>query len=782
MGSKPQISLPTMREIEADSEIIAGDGRSRAEHAAHPSAILQSDNQNSDLTLTGVAGRPSSLLPSPDFRLLFESAPGLYLVLTPDFRIVAVSDTYLRATKTNREGILGRGIFDVFPDNPDDPTATGVNNLSASLERVVRHRVSDAMAVQKYDIRRPESEGGGFEERYWSPVNSPVIGADNHLAYIIHRVDDVTEFVRLKQRGIEQEQLAQKLLSRSEQMEAEIFMRAQEIHQVNRQLRETNEDLHVQVAERQRAEELLRKAHKKLENRYHANSADLALANERMLQLAAIVESSEDAIISRSLDGVITSWNGGAERLFGYLAGEMIGKTDSALVPPERSNELLSIMAKVRTGEPSSSFETVRVRKDGKHIHVSVSISPIRDREGRIVGVSAISRDISERKLLEQQLRQFQKMEAVGKLAGGIAHDFNNLLTVISGYSAMLLADARTDNDAKELLREIYEAGERAASLTLQLLAFSRKQVLAPKVLDLNTIVRDAERMLKRLIGEDISLTTVPDPELAWVKVDPGQIEQVIMNLVVNARDALPQGGKVTIETANVDLDGNYAQTRPGVKTGHYVMLAVSDNGCGMDEQTKARIFEPFFTTKELGKGTGLGLATVYGVVKQSSGYIDVYSEVDFGTTFKIYLPKVEEQIQSGKLMHALKPTPHGKETILLVEDEGAVRALSRNALQRFGYNVLEASNGREAVRICDQHEGAIHLLVTDVVMPEMGGRQVAERLVALRPSLKVMYVSGYTEDAVVRHGVLEAETAFLRKPFTPSVLACKVREVLDKQ
>jgi PAS domain S-box-containing protein len=756
-------------------ELFTGDGKPWTKS----STIYQSENQEFDLTLVGLSGQ--TLLPPPDFRLLFESALGLYLVLSPDFRIVAVSDAYLRATMTHREEILGRGIFEVFPDNPDDPSATGVNNLKASLERVLRHRVPDTMAVQKYDIRRPDSEGAGFEERYWSPVNSPVIGLDNELAYIIHRVDDVTEFLRLKHRETEQEQLAKKLLTRGEQMEAEIFLRAQEIQEVNRQLRETNEDLHIQVAERLRAEELLRDAHEKLENRFQANSADLALANERMLQLAAIVESSEDAIISRSLEGVITSWNGGAERLFGYLATEVVGKTDSALVPPDRSDELLSVLAKVKTGEPCSPFETVRLRKDGKQIHVSVSLSPTKDREGRIVGVSAISRDISDLKHLEQQLQQIQKMEAVGKLAGGVAHDFNNLLTVISGSSAILLADVRTDKSARELLKEIYKASQRAASLTHQLLAFSRKQVLEPKVLDLNNIIRDAERMLNRLIGEDVSLTTVLAPDLGLVKVDPGQIEQVIMNLVVNARDAMPQGGKVTIETANVDLDGNYAQTRPEVKTGHYVMLAASDNGCGMNEQTKSRIFEPFFTTKETGKGTGLGLATVYGIVKQSSGHIDVYSELDLGTTFKIYLPKVEDQNLSGKVIPSLRPTPHGKETILIVEDEGTVRALSRHALQIFGYNVLEASNGREAIRICDQHEGTIHLLVTDVVMPEMGGRQVAERLAALRPSLKVMYLSGYTEDAVVRHGVLEAETAFLRKPFTPTILACKVREVLDK-
>jgi PAS domain S-box-containing protein len=342
----------------------------------------------------------------------------LYVALTPDFKIVAASDAYLQATLTKREEVLGRGIFDVFPGNPNDPTATGVSNLRASLERVVRQRVADAMAVQKYDIRRPESEGGQFEERYWSTLNSPLIGADNEVAYIIIRVDDVTEFIRLKERGIEQDRLTEKLLTRGEQMEAEIFLRAQEIQEVNLRLRE---------------------AHDKLENRYQASSADLASANEKMLQLAAIVESSEDAIIARTFDGIVVSWNPAAERLFGYSAEEMIGRSGAALVPPECTAELRQVEEQVRQGESVPPFETLRRRKDGRQIHVSVRVSPIRDRAGRIVGASAILHDNSERMRLEQQLHQSQKMEVVGQLAGGVAHDFNNLLTIISGYSEMLL-------------------------------------------------------------------------------------------------------------------------------------------------------------------------------------------------------------------------------------------------------------------------------------------------------------------------------------------------------
>jgi PAS domain S-box-containing protein len=718
----------------------------------------------------------------PNFQVLFESAPGLYLVLTPDFRIVAASDAYLRGTMTKREEVLGRVVFDVFPDNPQDPTASGARNLRESLERVLRNRVADAMAVQKYDIRRPQECGGGFEERYWSFANSPVFGAGQEVAYIIHRVDDVTEFVHLKLRGIEQERLTQKLLTRGEQMEAEIFLRGQEIQENNRRLREVNEALQKEIAWRHRAEEKLKKAHEKLEMRYQASNADLARANEKVERLAAIVESSEDAIIGLLLDGTVLSWNAGAERVYGYTAAEMIGQSGFVLVPEDRRHEFGLVWEKIKQGKSMKPFEIQGRGKDGKQIPLWLSISTIRNAAGRIVGASTIAREMGERKRLEQQLHQAQKMEAIGQLAGGVAHDFNNLLTIISGYSDILLANTRADDPAKGLLAEIRKAGEQAASLTRQLLAFSRKQVLEPKILDLNSIVAGTEKMLRRLIGEDVSLTSHLAPKLGQVRADAGQMEQVIMNLVVNARDAMPQGGNITIETGNVDLDPSYCLTRPELAPGRYAMLAVSDNGCGMDEETKARIFEPFFTTKGPGKGTGLGLATVYGIVKQSGGYIYVYSEPNLGATFKIYLPLIEDQNPAARLNTSSKPIGHGQETILLVEDEVAVREFSRYALQSFGYAVLEARNGPEAIRLCEQYQGTIHLLVSDVVMPQMGGRQVAQRITAMRPGLKVLFLSGYTDDAVVRHGVLQAETAFLQKPFMPATLANKVREILDQR
>ena len=496
--------------------------------------------------------------------------------------------------------------------------------------------------------------------------------------------------------------------------------------------------------------------------------------------LAAIVENSEDAIIGLSLGGTILSWNHGAERLYGYASAEVTGRHVTVLYPPDQADEWESIAGQIGRGERVPAYETTRRRKDGTLIDVSVTASLMVDRKGQIIGVSKITRDITEKKRLEEQFRQAQKMEAIGQLAGCVAHDFNNLLTIISGYSELLVSRLPANDPTRGLIQEIHKAGERAAHLTRQLLAFSRRAVVEPRVLDLNALVTDTEKMLRRLIGEDIHLTTVPDPALGRVKADAGQIEQVIVNLAVNARDAMPQGGKLTIETANVALDDTYADLHPEVKPGRYVMLAVSDTGCGMSEATKARMFEPFFTTKGPGKGTGLGLATVYGIVKQSGGHVGVYSELGHGTTFKIYLPSVKENVSSRTSLQAVLVALRGHETILLVEDEDAVRGITRLALQMHGYTVLEARNGKEALRVCDQHQGPIRLLITDVVMPEMGGRQVAERLTACQPGIRVLFLSGYTDDAVVRHGILEAEVAFLQKPFTPVALATKVREVLD--
>jgi signal transduction histidine kinase len=381
---------------------------------------------------------------------------------------------------------------------------------------------------------------------------------------------------------------------------------------------------------------------------------------------------------------------------------------------------------------------------------------------------------------LEQQLRQSQKMEAIGRLAGGVAHDFNNLLTAINGYSSLALQRANPDDRLRGYLEEIKKAGERAATLTRQLLAFGRKQMLKPVVLNLNDVVSDMNKMLRRLIGEDIRFNARFDPDLKPIKADPGQIEQVLVNLVVNSRDAMPQGGNLTIETANFESDAEFAGKHLGLAPGHYVMLAVSDSGCGMDDKTKARIFEPFFTTKEKGRGTGLGLSTVYGIVKQSGGTVWVYSETGKGSVFKVYFPQLQEDAEFSKPVLVETPVPRGSETILLVEDEDVVRGLARKILEQAGYDVLDARGGDEAIRLCHELPGPIHLLLTDVVMPERSGREIAECLAKLRPSTRVLYMSGYTDDAIVHHGVLDSDVEFIQKPFTPVALARKVREVLD--
>ena len=422
------------------------------------------------------------------------------------------------------------------------------------------------------------------------------------------------------------------------------------------------------------------------------------------------------------------------------------------------------------------------VRKDGSSVTVRLSGRAIRD-EGQAIFFELFTEDVTEQRALEQQLRQAQKMEAVGRLAGGIAHDFNNLLMVISGYCEFLLERIGSDVALRGSVQEIANAAERATSLTRQLLAFSRKQILAPKVLDLNAIVTENLKMLRRMIGEDIDLGMVAGAEIGTVKADPGQIEQVIMNLAVNARDAMPHGGKLTIETANVTRDEEYARLHAPVTPGEYVMLAISDTGMGMDAETQAQIFEPFFTTKGL-KGTGLGLSTVYGIIKQSGGYIWVYSEPGKGTSFKVYLPRVSatgEAIVAEPSVTNAKLEP-AQETILLVEDESNVRQLARQYLENQGYTVLEAADGAAAIEISNAHPGPIHLLLTDVIMPGMNGRELARRVSALRPETKVLYMSGYTENAIAHNGILDEGIALLQKPFTLTTLRTKVREKLSSR
>jgi len=472
----------------------------------------------------------------------------------------------------------------------------------------------------------------------------------------------------------------------------------------------------------------------------------------------------------------------GFERMTGYRSDEAVGRSCRFLQGKDTDPAAVAQVREAIQSGVACSVELLNYRKGGTKFWNELSISPVRGENGTLTHYVGVLADVTQRRQLEHQFRQAQKMEAVGQLAGGVAHDFNNLLTVISGYSELLLGMLPANDPKRDAIRAIAEAGERAAGLTRQLLFFSRQAMLETKVLDLNDVVKETEKLLRRMIGEDVLLTSVLDPNISRIKADPGQMGQILMNLAVNARDAMPRGGKLTIETSDIYLDEAYAAQNADCKPGRYVKLAVSDNGCGMTPEVKLRIFEPFFTTKEPGMGTGLGLATVYGIVRQSGGYINLYTEPGQGSTFKIYLPAVDEPLNSATRDQRNAKVVGGSETILLVEDEDAVRAIALLALQSQGYTVLHAETGKKALAISEKHGGHIDILVTDVVMPGMSGRELAEALNVKNPGVKVLYASGYTDDTVIRHGILHVEVAFIQKPYTPLALARKVREVLDKK
>jgi two-component system cell cycle sensor histidine kinase/response regulator CckA len=524
------------------------------------------------------------------------------------------------------------------------------------------------------------------------------------------------------------------------------------------QLEESNRRLQSDIAARKQAEVALRES------------------EERFRQLA---ENVDDIFWLSDLQGRVFYVSPAYQSVFGRSRESLYESPDAwtkAVHPEDRAN-LMQSLERYASGGWDETYRIVR--PDGSSRWLRARAYPVRDASGQLYRVAVVARDVTDYRRLEEQFRQAQKLEAVGRLAGGIAHDFNNLLSVILGYTSLVLDEVKPGAAIRGDLEEVSRAGERARELIRQLLAFSRQQVLQPKVLELSRVVRDMEGMLRRLIGEDIRLSLVLSPEGGRVYADPSQIEQIVMNLAVNARDAMPQGGTLAIELANVELDAAYAAGQASLDPGPYAMLAFIDSGVGMDRSTRERIFEPFFTTKERGKGTGLGLSTVFGIVKQSHGHIHVNSEPGRGTTFKVYLPRTDRPVEVDQVSSPEPTTLRGSETILLVEDDTQVRETNRAILRRNGYNVLEARDGEEAVASSERFVAKIDLLLTDVVMPRMGGRELAERLVAARREMKVLYVSGYTPDTIVHQGMLNAGIAFLQKPIAPNALLRKVRELL---
>ncbi len=886
---------------------------------------LRGKNMTTEVSTIGATAVAPQLL---DFRQLFESAPGLFLVLTPELRIVAASDAYLRATMTERDAIVGRHLFEVFPDNPDTPQAEGTRHLRASLERVLRTGTVDTMAVQRFDIRRPASEGGGFEQRFWSPINAPVFDARGELSHIIHRVEDVTEYVLHKRQPDDPGVDAETMRQRVSQIAAEIYLRAKGVHRTHQLLSNANEILTSQIGERLAAErrvegmaEELMVLNRELEERVDKRTAELANLNRALSQeinerhcaqerFRLAIESAPYAKVMVDQRGQIVLVNRQTEKLFGYDRSELLGKSIEILVPdrfrgahpgqvagymvdptaraigggrdlyaqrrdgsefpveiglnPLRTAEGLFVLSAIiditerkraqealrqselrfrgifnqtfgfigllntagtvlEVNQPALDFRgltqadvvgralwetpwfdispemreqtrqavgqtaagvlvrrelTVRDGQGGKRIF-DFTLKPVTDGAGAVKLLIAEGRDITDQIKMEHQFRQAQKMEAVGMLAGGIAHEFNNLLQAICGYTRLAIEGLQPTEQPCQDLQLVLKSADRATVLTRQLLSFGRRQVLQRTLVDPNQVVVDLVKMLRPLIAESIEVLTLLAPNVAAVDADAGQLQQVLLNLCINARDAMPAGGQLTLRSQQLSLGEEFCACHPGTKEGQYVLLSVADTGSGMTADVRARIFEPFFTTKEPGRGTGLGLAMVYGMVVQHGGIIDVYSEPHLGTTFKLYLPIAGDRDLAHDECSAPQ-TVGGQETILVAEDEPMVRDLTVRILTRAGYTVLQAADGAEAVELFAAHASEISLAVLDAVMPKLTGHQAYERIRLINHHVPVVFCSGYDPETGQVKPLVEQGMHMVQKPFDPEVFLRVVREVLD--
>ena len=677
----------------------------------------------------------------PNYTAAFNAAPGNYLLLHPDFRIAGVTDAYLAATMTRREDIVGRGLFEVFPDNPEEPTADGVRNLRQSLVRVIATRRADRMPVQKYDIKRPDDEGGGFEERYWSPLNSPVLGANGEVELIIHWVEDVTDLVRIKQE----------------------MQRAKEARADTRRAREA----HPGDADHQffRGEAVA--ASKRLieTERRHQFLAD-ALP---LLIWTADAEGQVDYCNSRWLE------------FTGRLLEDVRGEGWLSVIHPDDRASTAAAWADAQKHGVVFQHEQ-RVLGAGGVVRWMLALAePYRDGSKRVVQWFGSMTDIHDRVEAEQKFRAAQHLQAVGTLAGGMAHEVNNMMTAVLGFGEIVVGALGTHHPQRRDVDEMIRAGARAADVTRQLLAFSRQQVLNPSVLDISLVVTELVPVLRRLVGSDRRLDVRLSSKSVRAIADRGQLEQVLINLAANARDATATNGVVAIETETVALDAGSLRLHreEGAAPGAYVRITVRDDGTGMSPETVARAFEPFFTTKAVGHGTGLGLSMVYGIAKQSGGYVHIESALGSGTAVSVYLPWVEDDVTPSQ---GTREAARGNgERILVVEDEPVVRSLAQRGLEAAGYRVYQAPNGAAALQFLATEADEVDLVLTDVVMPNMNGQQLAEAIQQRYPNLPVLFMSGYGGDDILRRGLMTADAPFVQKPFTLDVLARAVQQRLEQ-